>query len=364
MTPAFFHAERTGLGLRFLLLPLAALEILYRAVVALRARLYRAGWFRVARAPLPVISVGNLAVGGAGKTPIAIFLARRLLSRGVRVAILSRGHGREGKGEVLVADGERVLASAIEGGDEPVLAARRCPGALVLVGRDRVRLARRAAELGAELLLLDDGFQYLALHKDLDLVVLDGGSPFGNRRLLPRGPLRERPQALARAHLCWISKVDEGSEAAIERAARIAESYTGSSPIRSRYRANGVVRADLSTEVGAAEWKGARVLLVAGLARPASFRRTVRSLGMEIVDEALFPDHHRFSDREVEALFARAGRLGASRLVCTEKDAVRLPPELGSDPRVLVVRVEVEIVEGEERLDAWLERLAPARRVA
>jgi len=364
MTPAFFHAERTGPGLRLLLLPLSALELLYRAVVSLRARLYRSGWFRVERASLPVISVGNLAVGGAGKTPIAILLARRLSERGVRVAVLSRGHGREGKGEVLVADGERVLAGSAEGGDEPVLVARRCPGAIVLVGRDRVRLARRAAELGAEILLLDDGFQYLALQKDLDLVVLDGGSPFGNRRLLPRGPLREAPDALARAHLGWISKVDEGAAPAIEEAARIVEAHMGSPPIRSRYRTTGVVRVDLSTEVEATEWKGARVLLVAGLARPASFRRTVRALGMEIVDEALFPDHHRFSARELEGLFERASRLGASHLVCTEKDAVRLPPELERDPRILVVRVEVELVEGEEALDACLDRLAPTRGVA
>lgn len=364
MTPAFFHAERTGPGLRLLLLPLSALELLYRAVVSLRARLYRSGWFRVERASLPVISVGNLAVGGAGKTPIAILLARRLSERGVRVAVLSRGHGREGKGEVLVADGERVLAGSAEGGDEPVLVARRCPGAIVLVGRDRVRLARRAAELGAEILLLDDGFQYLALHRDLDLVVLDGGSPFGNRRLLPRGPLREPPMALGRADLCWISKVDEGRPAEVEEAARIAESLTGHAPVRSRYRPAGIFRADLATEVERSEWRGARVLLVAGLARPDSFRQTARALGAEIVDEALFPDHHRFSRRELEEIFARLSRRGATHVLCTEKDAVRLPSELSGDPRVLVARVEVEVVDGKERIESWLDRLAPRRRAA
>jgi len=364
MSPAFFHAERAGPAQRLLLAPLTAPEALYRAAVSLRARLHRAGRLRVERVGLPVISVGNLAVGGAGKTPVAIHLARRLLERGARPAVLSRGYGREGKGEVLVADGARVLASAAEAGDEPVLIARRCPGALVLVGADRMRLARRAAALGAEILILDDGFQYLALHRDLDLVVLDGGSPFGNRRLLPRGPLREPVAALSRAHLCWISKVDEGVAAAVEEAARVAERFTGSPPVRSRYRVAGLFRADLATAVEASEWRRARVLLVAGLARPDSFRRTVRALGLEIVDEALFPDHHRFSRRELDALLARLARRGATHLLCTEKDAVRLPPEMARDPRVLAVRVDVELVEGDERIESWLDRLAPRRKSA
>lgn len=364
MTPSFFHEESRSLAQRLRLAPLAAPEALYRAAVSLRARLYRAGRLRVVRAGLPVISVGNLAVGGAGKTPVAIYLASRLLERGFRPAVLSRGYGRKGRGEIVVADGERVLASAEEGGDEPVLIARRCPGTLVLVGSDRARLARRAAELGAEILILDDGFQYLALHRDLDLVVLDGGSPFGNRRLLPRGPLREPPMALGRADLCWISKVDEGRPAEVEEAARIAESLTGHAPVRSRYRPAGIFRADLATEVERSEWRGARVLLVAGLARPDSFRQTARALGAEIVDEALFPDHHRFSRRELEEVFARLSRRGATHVLCTEKDAVRLPSELSGDPRVLVARVEVEVVDGKERIESWLDRLAPRRRAA
>lgn len=364
MTPSFFHEESRSLAQSLRLAPLAAPEALYRAAVSLRARLYRAGRLRVVRAGLPVISVGNLAVGGAGKTPVAIYLASRLLERGFRPAVLSRGYGRKGRGEIVVADGERVLASAEEGGDEPVLIARRCPGTLVLVGSDRARLARRAAELGAEILILDDGFQYLALHRDLDLVVLDGGSPFGNRRLLPRGPLREPPMALGRADLCWISKVDEGRPAEVEEAARIAESLTGHAPVRSRYRPAGIFRADLATEVERSEWRGARVLLVAGLARPDSFRQTARALGAEIVDEALFPDHHRFSRRELEEIFARLSRRGATHVLCTEKDAVRLPSELSGDPRVLVARVEVEVVDGKERIESWLDRLAPRRRAA
>lgn len=359
MTPAYLHRGEERPLDRLLLSPLVLPEALYRLALRKRARRFASGRLARTRAAVPVISVGNLAVGGAGKTPIVLHLAERLLQRGRRVAILSLGYGRKERAPRRVGPDDDAAAA----GDEPLLLARRCPEARVYVGRRRDLLAERAVEEGAEILLLDDGFQYLALERDLDLVVLDGGSPLGNGRLLPRGPLREAPAALARADLCWLSKVDEGGGDSVEAAARLAHAQTGAWPIRSRYRVAGLFRADLKSPVGAHEGRGAPVFLFAGLARPTSFTKSVASLGLEIAGQVNFADHRHFTRRELGALFRAAEQAGARHLICTEKDAVRLPASLRRDPRLWVLRIEVEILEGEDRLEAALDRLA-ARRAA
>lgn len=355
----WLHRRREPLWQRLLLAPLTPLAWLHRLVVALRLLLYRVGWLASERVDLPVVSVGNLAVGGAGKTPIVMYLAQLLQRRGVRVAVLSQGYGGTGQGHRVVSlGGPAPLETAETAGDEPILIAKRCPGVQVLVGPSRAKLARMAKErLGAGVAILDDGFQHLSLRRDLDLVVLDGASPFGNGRLLPRGPLREPPTALSRADLCWISKADEGGAAELEAAAEASLFRVGLPPVRSRYRVAGIVRSDLRTVVPEAEWRGAKVFLLAGLARPGSFRKTVRELGLAIVGEGLFRDHHFFTLAELDALFERAEAAGAERIVCTEKDAVRLPASFAADPRILVVRIEVELLSGEELLEAALARL-------
>ncbi len=151
-----------------------------------------------------MVSVGNLAVGGAGKTPVALAIAGRLLAAGRRPAVLSRGYGATRTDDRVVADGDRVLLDAAEGGDEPVLLARRLPGLRVLCGPDRARLAVRAIALGADVLLLDDGFQHRRLRRDLDVVVLDASNAWGNGHCLPAGPNREPRSALGRAGLVWL----------------------------------------------------------------------------------------------------------------------------------------------------------------
>lgn len=358
----WLHRRPEPLWQRLLLAPLSPVAFLYRLVVGARARLYRIGWLRSERVGIPVLSVGNLAVGGAGKTPIVIHLAQLLQRRGLRVAVLSQGYGGTGQGHRIVSlGGPELLETAKTAGDEPVLIAKRCPGVQVLVGPSRATLAKIAEErLGAGVAILDDGFQHLALQRDLDLLVLDGASPFGNGKLLPRGPLREAPAAMGRADLCWISKADEGGEEELRVAEEASLRRVGAPPIRSRYRVAGIVRSDLRTPVPPSDWRGAKVLLLAALARPSSFRRTVRELGCVIVGEALFPDHHFFSDDELAGLFSQARAAGAERIVCTEKDAVRLPASFAEDPRIVVVRIEVELLAGEERLEAALSRLLGA----
>ncbi len=364
MKITMLHRREEPLWQRLLLAPLAPPSRLFGAAATTRLRLYETGVLQQQVAPIPVISVGNLAVGGAGKTPIVMDLATRFQGRGLKVAVLAAGYRGKGKGARVVSRGEGLLFDAKEAGDEPVLVAERCPGVQVLVGPSRAELAGIAARhLRADVAILDDGFQHLGLARDLDIVVLDGASPFGNGHLLPRGPLRERPDALRRADLCWIAKVDEGDPKEVDAAAATARELTGSEPIRSRYRVSSILDGDLRREEPASVLRGRQVLLLAGLARPDSFRRTLGRLGAKVVGESLFPDHHPFTTKELEAALSRARAVGAELICTTEKDAVRIPAALRRHERIKIVRVETEIVEGADRLERALDAALDAAAI-
>jgi tetraacyldisaccharide 4'-kinase len=296
-----------------------------------------------------------VAVGGAGKTPVTLAIATRLAARGRRVAVLSRGYGALRTDARLVADGERVLLSAEEGGDEPVLLARRLPGVLVLCGPRRAELAALATGAhGASALLLDDGFQHRALARDLDVVVLDAANPFGNGHLLPAGPNREPRAALRRAGLVWLSRVDQAEPERLERLRVLAFRYTGRGPVESRHAPLDLLDGALARSRGLAAARGKRVLLLSGLARPGAFRRTVEGLGAEVVAERRHPDHHRFTAADLDAARRAADEARAELILTTEKDAVKLPPEVAAEARLAVVRIEAELLAGEAALQAAL----------
>lgn len=353
---AIWWSERPGAAAIALAPPLRLAAALFRAGAALRGALYDAGVLRAARAGVPVVSIGNLAVGGAGKTPAALAVAHRLLARGRRVAILSRGYGATRSDPRVVSDGARVLLPADQGGDEPVLVARRLPGTPVLCGPRRAALAARAVgELGTDVLLLDDGFQHRALARDLDVVVLDAANPFGNGRLLPAGPNREPRAALRRAGLVWLSRADQADAARLEALRALAREATGRAPVESRHAPVGLVDAALAPAGGLDLLRDRRVLLLAGIARPGGFRRTLAALGAEIAAEAVFPDHHRFTGAELAEALRAADAARCELVVTTEKDAVRLPAAAAADPRVRAVRIDAAVVAGGEALDAALD---------
>ncbi len=279
-----------------------------------------------------VVSVGNLTVGGSGKTPTVIYLANRWAHR--KIAVLSRGYGRAGRGQALALPGARADAASL--GDEPALIARRCPRAAVLVGADRVALARRArAELKSELLLLDDGLQHRRLERDVNIVTVDESVGFGNGELLPAGPLREGLAGLRRADLIWLYVSDAPFGPLPEWPAPV---------VRARLRPAAWLTATSEEPLEAV--RGRKVLALAGIARPERFVRTLESLGAVVESQRLFADHHRFSAAELEEISHAATRAGA--LVCTtEKDAVRLPGGFSH----WALKVDVEVLSGLDLVD-------------
>lgn len=358
MTERWYRAEASLLE-QLALAPLLPLAGLFALGARLRRAGYDAGLLRSTAAPIPVLSVGNLVVGGAGKTPVVLALLERLAARGLHAAVLSRGYGGAGRGARIVSRrGERLL-SALDAGDEPSLLAARAPSASVLVGPSRLELARLAhAELHVDVAVLDDGLQHLALRRDVELVVLEAAAPFGNGWSLPRGPLREGAHVLSRADLVWLSRCDEAEPAALAALVARVEAATGRPPVQARYRPTALLDGALRPVGTPAELSGRRVLLLSGLARPQSFRRTVEALGAEVRLEQRLADHAAPDEARLRELLEQAAR-DEAWLLCTEKDAVKLPAALADEPRLRALRIDSELIAGADGLDALLAAAVP-----
>lgn len=326
-TPGFWY--RPAGAAAALLAPLGV-------VYGLGGRLLRMASATPVRAGVPVVCVGNLVAGGAGKTPVALAVMDALARRGVAAHFLTRGHGGRERGPLSV-DPDRHDAAAV--GDESLILARRAP---CWLARDRAAGAAAAVAAGAQAIVMDDGFQNPGLAKDLSLVVADGGVGFGNGRLIPAGPLREPvARGLARADALVILGRDE---------AQVADS-AGALPI---------LRARLEPAPEAQDLRGRTVLAFAGIGRPDKFFETLRRLGAVVAGTVPFPDHHPYGPDEAMRLLELAHAAGAIP-VTTEKDSVRLPPEVRD--RVQVVRVSVSW-ENPSLLDGLLARLTAPRETA
>jgi len=334
---------------------LPALSTLYGKALAFRAELYASGRLESRTLPRPSVSVGNLTMGGTGKTPFVEFLARRFRFEGRRPAILSRGYGRRSTGVVVVSAGEGPLVSPDEGGDEPVALARALSGVLVLVAERRADAARRAADLGADLLLLDDGFQHLAVRRDVDLLLLDSRDPFGGGRFPPRGRLREPIAALRRADAIVLTRVNRGAPPpeALEAIARLHPS----APLFHARIRPGSLRDETGASVDASLLGKRRGLGVCGIANAADFRAALRELGLAPDEVLEFRDHQRYRERHIARIRDAAQRAGASWVLTTEKDAPKLAGRIGLP--LLTVRLSVEVEEPD--FFAFLSARLPAR---
>ena len=363
---------------------LHGLAVLYRGIVQLRLGLYRSRYLRAHPLGCPVISVGNLTVGGTGKTPVVEMLARALQSGGRRVAILSRGYksvprplllrlwdGLIKGGAVfaprVVSDGNALLLDSRTAGDEPFMLANNLRGVVVLVDRDRVMSGRFAVEqFGADILLLDDGYQYLRMQHGIEVALVDSQAPFGNGFLLPRGTLREPPGNLRRATHIFLTKCEEAGNA--ELIARIRRYNRTAEIIECAHRARHL-RNFVTGEIKPLEFlEGLRIGAICGIAIPESFENALTSLGARIEVSKVYADHHRYTPKEVENFIRRCGKRGLDAIVTTEKDAVRIPRILEPEVPIYYLRVEIEILAGGEGWNRFVNRLttrqpvmAPAR---
>jgi len=355
------------------------LSQIFTVIVRVRYSLYRHRILRDAPLGCMVVVVGNLTVGGTGKTPIVEKFARALTERGRKVAILSRGyksrtdsafskfvrwvtHGETPKPKV-VSDGKTIFLDSEFAGDEPYMLARNLPGVVVLVDKNRVRSGHYAiTEFGADVLLLDDGFQYLPLRGQVQLLLVDKTNPFGNLCLLPRGILREPLSHIKRASFIFLTKSDGEADAELE--ALIRRHNPGVEIIECAHRPTGLIDFASLEDAPLSILKGKKIGCFCAIAAPDSFEGFLRKLGAEIVYRERFLDHHRFTGEELDEVFENAKNSGASLVVTTEKDAVRISQDYHPSLLFYYTRLEIEILSGIEDFSAAVEKICfPKRRI-
>jgi tetraacyldisaccharide 4'-kinase len=327
---------------------LSPFSLLYGALSHLRARAYRTGMLKSRRLDGTVISIGNLTVGGTGKTPMVLWIAERLLTEGKKVGILTRGY----RGETVVgAESDSAVASTSD--EVRVLQNHLGDRVLFGVGPDRSRTGSLLSAHGIQWFVLDDGFQHLQLERDVDIVLIDASNPFGGGRLLPAGKLRESPRALARADLVVITRTSNapGLERAIQR-------YTDS-PIfyaQTKLAAIHFVEAGRLVDSIATDIAG-KPFAFCGIGNPHSFLSTLRDSGIELAGHEFFPDHHRYTTTDMAQVVFAARAVGATALICTEKDLYNLGDAFDGSTDLLCATISMTI---ERADDFWHQVIAIA----
>lgn len=340
------RGERGGPVAGLLRTILATLSYVYAAGLWLFFLPYRLGIRRRTRLDCPVISIGNLTVGGTGKTPMTQLVCEFLAARGMKPCVLSRGYRGENElGVAIVSTGLNVELDARAAGDEAHLLAKMLPGVPVVVGKDRRKSGALAIErFHPDALVLDDGMQYYWLHRDLEIVLLDALRPFDNGYAFPRGMLREPPSHLRRANVVVITNTDKATADQVESTRRRASELAPRVPVyTARYTPVSLRALDRSGEQRPEWLNGRRVASFCALGNPAAFEEQLRLAGAEVVHAVRMDDHHVPTMGDLDALIAEACAMGAEAVVVSEKDAVKLPP-LGRPLSfyALVVRQQIE----------------------
>ena len=364
-------------AVRFILL---ALSRVFALAVKIRRILYNARILRDSTLGVQVIAIGNLTVGGTGKTPVVEKFARALQDAGRKVAILSRGYRSRPKpfaermvDKILlredttpprvVSDGHSLLLDSETAGDEPYMLASNLKDVVVLVDKDRVKAGRYAVErFGCDTLLLDDGFQYWKLRgRRTDVVLVDAQQPFGNEYLLPRGTLREPPSHLSRASVVFLTKVDRSTPELSRRTddlrVRVARLNTRAEVVECVHHPLYFEDVFTGEQFGLDLLRGRRVASLSGIAQPESFEQKLSELGADIVLARRFADHHRFSQQEVLDAINRGKKRRADMVVTTQKDAVRFPKLDRRDLPIYFMRVEIKITAGADGFDEAVRRI-------
>jgi len=330
-----FKPETDFLGelVRF---PFSVASAIYYLVIKFRFFLYWGKILKTHQALIPVISIGNLTLGGTGKTPFAIWLTKALLSSGIKPAISIRGYKSQSEKGLLCLDSSGWDKISVERvGDEAYLLAEKLKGIPILVGRDRVRASLKAKDLGAEVLILDDGFQYLRLKKDLEIVLIDAVRSIFKERIFPRGRLREPVSGLKRAELVIFTKAQEQKQQLIFELGKINPNLK---IFGMRYRV-----------VNDEQFLGKKIFAFAGIGDPNYFFQTIKCAKIESVGERAFSDHHYYKPEELKEMEKTAQELGAELLLTTEKDEARIKNFKSALP-ILTLKIEPDFFGQESSL--------------
>ena len=363
--------EVDGIAENMLTVILYVFSKIYALLVDLKLWGYRQGIFSRKKLDCFVISLGNVTVGGTGKTPTAQRLASDIRDMGYKVVILNRGYRAKWHGKVgIVSDGQRLHMTAADAGDEAFMLAKHLPKVPVLIGADRSVTGQYAIEnFGAEVAILDDGFQHWQLERDMDILLVDAVNVFGNGYMLPRGTLREPISHISRADVCLLTKVDQAADGSREYIRDTVHRYNdGAQIVESIHEPRRFIPladwyVDIAGEgVDVNQMRGRKIMAVSAIGNPASFEQTLSDLGVIIIESLRYPDHHDYSMLEMSDILRQAENMGAEAIVITEKDAVKIPMEVvhaGSTVPVYVICVEVNFQAGKDEFKALLaERLA------
>jgi tetraacyldisaccharide 4'-kinase len=371
--------KKPGFRASLLRVILRALSFIYLAIVQVRLYLYRNRILQEHQLGCLVISIGNLTVGGTGKTPVVEKFARALQRGGRKVAILSRGYKSIDKRRKkswlerlidqntpdpprVVSDGKNVLLDSATAGDEPYMLASNLRGVAVVVDKDRVKAGLHAIkELDVDTLLLDDGLQYLHLKHRLDIVLIDRQAPFGNEHLLPRGTLREPPRNIRRASYILITKCNgESNDALIQRIRRFNRT---AEIIECAHRPLYLQHVSRDERLPLDHLQDLYIASLCGIAAPESFESGLRRLGAKIELSRHFADHHRYTEKELQTFLQRCVKRDVQAIITTEKDAVRLPKIDPLPVSIYYLRVEIEILTGHETWDHCVKRICHLQTV-
>lgn len=360
--------ESDGFAMTLLMGIFYIFSLVYEQLVNMKLLCYKVGILGKEKLNCYVISLGNITVGGTGKTPTAQRLAKDIRDMGYKVVILNRGYRSKWHGEVgIVSDGENLHMDAAEAGDEAYMLAKHLPNVPVLIGAERAVTGKYAIDqFGAEVAILDDGYQHWQLVRDMDILLVDAVNVFGNGHLLPRGTLRESMSHISRADVCLITKVDQAEAGAGEYIRETVHKYNANAKIVESIHqprcfiplAEWVV--NLSSEgISVESISGQKIVAVSAIGNPASFEQTLRDLGAEIVESIRYPDHHEYTVKEMQDVLQQADALGAESIVITEKDAVKIPADFAKSNwniPIFVICVEVKFQAGAKEFQDELRR--------
>ena len=326
---------------------LRILSFLYGLAIQLRLVAYTIGFLRTNRLPAYVISIGNITTGGTGKTPFVAMLAKWVETHGFRVAILSRGYkGKRSNDSLVVSDGKTVLTSVNDAGDEPVLLAKKLSSVPVLISKKRYKIGSLALKLfHSKVLLLDDGYQHISLHRDVNILLIDDKRRFGNRSLLPLGPLREPIEEIKRADIIIITKCTD-TYSGDDLVNYFQKNFPVKSIFRSGHFPDQVIFPLAGKTYPPGILTGKNVVAFAGIANPDDFLEMVKSCGASVIHFKAFSDHHYFSNDEIEELVSWKKQSNVDFLLTTEKDWIRIDGKIDADLDIAILTIKIGLISG------------------